>query len=531
MKMKKQLIKIIDELNVSLVERDSHTRLALLTALAGENLILVGPPGTAKSEISRRVAQVFDTKYFEYLLTKFTTPEELFGPVSIKELEQDNFRRKTEGYLSDANIVFLDEIFKSNSSILNSLLTILNEKIYHNGNEKEQTDIYSIISASNELPTDAGELMALYDRFLLRVVVDYVKDPSKLLLLKNDYNGISKELRLTKEHLDKIKKKKEEVSLPPHIIEIILNLKGKLDEHFGDQIKSQIIEKISDRKLVKSIGLLKTSAYTNGRSVVNLSDTLLLLHCYWNRIENNGVVKDYLFEEIIKLTSDEIKNYGDISDIWTEEYNSIFKEQRVDTDGNKLYFDVEDNLVTTASGDIHVRDKYGDYIYYQGHSDYVKVLAELGKFDHGYVESGIITDDGKIVWNYEFSPVEVATSSETSLDGYEKLVIRGNLKEATIRSYEEYFEVYGKIDREMLPKIEGIRRNIEDERISMRKASNYLSDVKSSLTNTSNIWIEGEDLDELVGIAEKSYETMNKSLKKLEEILRKIDSAKSSVDR
>jgi len=191
--MKKRLEKIIDELNISLVERESHTRLALLTALAGENMILVGPPGTAKSEISRRVAEVFDTKYFEYLLTKFTTPEELFGPVSIRELERDNFRRKTEGYLSDANIVFLDEIFKSNSSILNSLLTILNEKVYHNGNLKEETDIYSIISASNELPTDSGELTALYDRFLLRVVVDYVKDPAKLLLLEDEYRGISQD--------------------------------------------------------------------------------------------------------------------------------------------------------------------------------------------------------------------------------------------------------------------------------------------------------------------------------------------------
>jgi len=528
--MRKRLEKIIDELNISLVERESHTRLALLTALAGENLILVGPPGTAKSEISRRVAEVFDTKYFEYLLTKFTTPEELFGPVSIRELERDNFRRKTEGYLSDANIVFLDEIFKSNSSILNSLLTILNEKVYHNGNLKEETDIYSIISASNELPTDSGELMALYDRFLLRIVVDYVKEPSKLLLLEDRYRGISEELKLDRDILEKIGRRSKDVEVPPHVVEIILNLKSRLDDHFKDEIKSQIHEKVSDRKLVKSIGLLKTSAHTNGRDRVNISDTLLLLHCYWNRLENREVIKKYLFEEVIKLTDDDVKNYGNISAVWGKEFNGLFMEQRIDAEGKPLYHDVDNKLVDISYGDIHVRDKYGEYIHYNGHVDYVKVLSELGKFDHGYIDSGIVTDDGKTVWNYEFSPVEVVTSTDSRIEGYERLLIKGNLKPAKIESYEKYMEVYSMVDPDLIPKIEGIRRNIEEERRGIRKASNYLEDVKNAL-NMENLWLAGEDVEELQNLVDGTYTSMRSSLEKLEEILRKIDTAKASVDR
>ncbi len=528
--MKKRLEKIIDELNISLVERESHTRLALLTALAGENMILVGPPGTAKSEISRRVAEVFDTKYFEYLLTKFTTPEELFGPVSIRELERDNFRRKTEGYLSDANIVFLDEIFKSNSSILNSLLTILNEKVYHNGNLKEETDIYSIISASNELPTDSGELMALYDRFLLRVVVDYVKEPGKLLLLEDNYRGISQELKLDRDILEEVARDSKGVEIPPHIRDIILNLKGKLDEHFRDESVSRIQEKVSDRKLVKSIGLLKTSAHTNGRDRISITDTLLLLHCYWNRMENRDIIKRYLFEEIIKLTDEDVKNYENISNVWTQEFNGLFREQRVDEEGKPLYYDMDGKLVNLSYGDIHVKDKYGEYIHFNGHADYVKVLAELGKFDHGYIDSGIVTDDGRIVWNYEFSPVEVVTSPEREVEGYERLLVKGSLKPANIESYEEYMEAYRMIDPDLIPKIEGIRRNIEEERREIRKVSNYLEDVRRSL-GVENLWVTGEEMEELKTLVEKTYEGMRGSLEKLEEVLRKIDTAKASVDR
>ncbi len=524
--MKDKLIKILDELNISLVEREKHIKLALLGVLSGENLILVGPPGTAKSEISRRVAEVFDTKYFEYLLTKFTTPEELFGPVSIRELENDSFRRKTEGYLSDSNIVFLDEIFKSNSSILNSLLTILNEKIYHNGNLKEETDIYSIISASNELPVEEGELLALFDRFLLRVEVEYVKDTKKLIFLEDNYRGIPKELKLDIDLLKSIKKDCKKIDISEDISNVILNIKEKLDGHF-DSIDSYggIREKVSDRKLVKSLGLLKVSALTNNREKIDLTDLLLLKNCFWNRLENRDKINEIIINEIIGLNSSEVKNLEDIARVWTEEFNSLFNEQIKDEDGNALYKDINGNLVKEDWGDIHVRDKYGEYIFFKGHSEYVKVLAELGKFDHGYIDTGIVSEDGKIVWSYEFSPVDVITSSENEVDGYEKLVVKGKLREARVDSYEEYIDINPTIEGHIISKIKGIKRNIEDERKDLRRIKNKVEIVKNIFRNSSNIWLDRDEIDALSSKVEGTYNNIEDAIYNIEEIIRKSKAA------
>ena len=179
--LKNKIEILIKKLNVGLIEREEQIKMALLAAISGENILFIGPPGTGKSVLSRRITNVFsNVDYFEYLLTKFTTPEELFGPISIKELENDKFHRNIEGYLTDSEIVFLDEVFKANSAILNSLLTIMNERIYHNGYQKENIRTKIVIGASNELPREEYELDALYDRFLFREKINYIEN-TKLL--------------------------------------------------------------------------------------------------------------------------------------------------------------------------------------------------------------------------------------------------------------------------------------------------------------------------------------------------------------
>ena len=189
--MKQKILALLNELNYGLVEREQTLKTALLTVLAGENLVLIGPPGTGKSMIARRIADGLthsndkDTDYFEYLLTKFSTPEEIFGPLSISELKADRFKRNTVGYLPSVKIAFLDEIFKASSSILNALLTILNERLYHNGATAQKVPLQALIAASNELPTDQEELNALYDRFLVRSFVDYVREENLLLLFEH----------------------------------------------------------------------------------------------------------------------------------------------------------------------------------------------------------------------------------------------------------------------------------------------------------------------------------------------------------
>lgn len=299
--LREKIEKNLEILNNGLVGKEKVMKLGLLSILSGENMILVGPPGTAKSEISRRLREILaDTDsetYFEYLFTKFTTPEEIFGPLSIKQLQNDKFERNTEGYMPSSRIVFLDEIFKANSSILNTLLTILNERVFHNGLKREKTPLISLIGASNELPFENDELTALYDRFLIRVVVGYVSDDEieELLDIKETDMEIPAEIKFTESDLNEIKSESEKVRVTSGIKRTIMQIRQEYNKIFAEDNH----EIISDRKLVKMVKLLKISAYLNGRDKVDFSDLMLLTNCLWNNPEN--------IEKVTKLVLEAVK--------------------------------------------------------------------------------------------------------------------------------------------------------------------------------------------------------------------------------
>jgi len=299
--LREKIEKNLEILNSGLVGKEKVMKLGLLSILSGENMILVGPPGTAKSEISRRLREILaDTDsetYFEYLFTKFTTPEEIFGPLSIKQLQNDKFERNTEGYMPSSRIVFLDEIFKANSSILNTLLTILNERVFHNGLKREKTPLISLIGASNELPFENDELTALYDRFLIRVVVGYVSDDEieELLDIKETDMEIPAEIKFTESDLNEIKSESEKVRVTSGIKRTIMQIRQEYNKIFAEDNH----EIISDRKLVKMVKLLKISAYLNGRDKVDFSDLMLLTNCLWNNPEN--------IEKVTKLVLEAVK--------------------------------------------------------------------------------------------------------------------------------------------------------------------------------------------------------------------------------
>ena len=299
--LREKIEKNLEILNNGLVGKEKVMKLGLLSILSGENMILVGPPGTAKSEISRRLREILaDTDsetYFEYLFTKFTTPEEIFGPLSIKQLQNDKFERNTEGYMPSSRIVFLDEIFKANSSILNTLLTILNERVFHNGLKREKTPLISLIGASNELPFENDELTALYDRFLIRAVVGYVSDDEieMLLDIKETDMEILAEIKFTESDLNEIRNESEKVRVTFGIKKTIMQIRQDYNKIFSEDNH----EIISDRKLVKMVKLLKISAYLNGRNKVDFSDLMLLTNCLWNNPEN--------IEKVTKLVLEAVK--------------------------------------------------------------------------------------------------------------------------------------------------------------------------------------------------------------------------------
>lgn len=285
--------KLRDALGEGLIERETPIRLALLAAFSGEHLLLIGPPGTAKSELARRLRHAFaDTTYFERLLTKFTVPEELFGPLSIKELERDRYYRQTKGYLPEASVAFLDEIFKANSAILNALLTLLNERLFDNGDERKSTPLIAVIGASNELPEQREQLDALYDRFLFRCHVAPVSAsafPSLLALRGDSFSEPTGALRFKMAELKEVQQAAAKVVVPDEVMQLLAKLR--------EFLHAQKIE-VSDRRWRKIVKTLQVSAYTNGRNEVSRWDCWLLQHCTWTIPEQRLAIQKWYEERM-----------------------------------------------------------------------------------------------------------------------------------------------------------------------------------------------------------------------------------------
>ena len=262
---------LLDTLETGLVERRQSVRLCLLAALAGEHTLLIGPPGTAKSELARRLHTAFrDASYFERLLTRFSVPEELFGPLSIKALEDDRYERHTAGFLPDASIAFIDEVFKANSAILNALLTLLNEREFDNGAGRQRCPLISAIGATNEVPEDeVGE--AFFDRFLVRLPISAVSTEGFGALLDagsvRDWQAPEAELSLDREDLARLAAGAGAIAVPREIVAVLAELR----QHFAT-----VPLAVSDRRWVKIVWLLRVAAASDGRSAIATWDLLLL---------------------------------------------------------------------------------------------------------------------------------------------------------------------------------------------------------------------------------------------------------------
>jgi MoxR-like ATPase len=275
-----------------LVERDEPIRLALLAALAGEHLLLLGDPGTAKSMVARRLHHAFvGGGYFERLLTRFTVPEELFGPLSIQGLEQDRYERLVAGYLPSATVAFLDEVFKANSAILNALLTLLNERLFDNGSSRIETPLAAVVGASNELPK-GEDLSAIYDRFLIRLQVAPVSKEGfrSLLRLRGATEPtIADGLAMSPADLAAVRAGAERVEVPDEVEALLADLR---EWCAAEKMR------VSDRRWRKIVKLLQVAAFTNGRTAVSIWDLWLLQHCIWDQPEDRKKVFEWYSERV-----------------------------------------------------------------------------------------------------------------------------------------------------------------------------------------------------------------------------------------
>lgn len=299
MKIRERFVQLLRELNQGVYEKETELSLSLLAALAGESILLLGPPGVAKSMIARRLKQAFEGAHaFEYLMSRFSTPDEIFGPVSISRLKSsDCYERNIEGYLPSADVVFLDEIWKAGPAIQNALLTVINERLYRNGDREIHVPLKLLIAASNELPTEGEGLEALWDRFLIRMVSTCIQDEQLFRqMLLDESQTEQKEIQVSQPITDtEYTQWQQEIwklGCSNEVLGCISLIRKGLHHIPVPDTNLDHDVYVSDRRWKKIIHLLKASAYVHGRAQIEPVDLFPLWHCLWSEpVEQEEVRK------------------------------------------------------------------------------------------------------------------------------------------------------------------------------------------------------------------------------------------------
>lgn len=313
---REKLLNVEEELSGLFFERKEEIRGLLLGLLSREHVLLLGPPGAAKSELAEELCSRIvwgggggRIGYFRWLLSRTSTPEELFGPVSLRALEEDSYRRKTKGKIPEARIAFLDEVFECNSAVLNGLLSVLNERLFFNDGEPTPIPLEMVVAASNEPPTEREELEALFDRFLLRYVVSYVRENESFqALLRRESEAPSRRTRISTSELLEAQEEALRVDASG-VLPVVAALRREL---------SEVGVSVSDRRYAKSLKLLRANAYLEGRPEVADEDLLLLANVLWVEPTQIREVR----KKVMVLASPELSEAQDL----LEEAREIYKK-------------------------------------------------------------------------------------------------------------------------------------------------------------------------------------------------------------
>ena len=339
---------LLGEMNRGIYEKETEISLSLLAALAGESVILLGPPGVAKSMVARQLKTAFkDARSFEYLMSRFSTPDEIFGPVSIQKLKtSDTYERAVDGYLPTADVVFLDEIWKAGPAIQNTLLTVINEKIFRNGNREMHLPLKLLVAASNELPAKGEGLEALWDRFVIRIEsrpirqeknframllersladsADFANDKiiqgdlfnnKEVLLDTKDKSALSaksargknnQSASITPEEYAEWTRQISEIGVSEEVLDAISSIRKSLRAVNVDEAAERRNIYVSDRRWKNIVRLLRTSAFMQDREEVAICDLLPIYHCLWQEPEERDAIRNIVIRALFAPFADKL---------------------------------------------------------------------------------------------------------------------------------------------------------------------------------------------------------------------------------